>query len=90
MCTTERLIAEGQNQVKYTPVSVAHIPILTTLSGNIPRGIPTRRIIRPLDEDSDEAKRLGQQVELGLGLHLALSRRCPTMEVKEKRNSSLD
>ena len=35
-CAWQSLIVDGQNQVKYMPVPVAHIPILTTLSGNIP------------------------------------------------------
>ena len=84
------MIADGRNLVKDMPVPVTHISILAALSGNIPGGDPTWGIIRPLDEDSNEAKRLSQQVELGLCLHLALSRRCPAVEVKEKRHRGLD
>ena len=72
------------------PVPVTDISILATLPGNIPGGHPTWGIICPLDEDSNESKRLSQQVELGLCLHLALSRRCPAVEVKEKRHRGLD
>ena len=56
------------------PVSIAHIAILSALSGNIPGSDPAWGVVRSLDEDSDEAKRLREQVELGLCLHLTLSR----------------
>ena len=52
------MIADGQNLVKDMPVPVTHISILAALSGNIPGGDPTWGIIRPLNEDSNEAKRL--------------------------------
>ena len=84
------IIVDGRNLVKDMPVPVTHISIFAALSGNIPGGDPTRGIIRPLDKDGDKAKRLSQQVELGLCLHLALSRRCPAVEVKEKRHRGLN
>ena len=62
-----------RDRPKPTPVPVAHITVRSNLPGDIPRGDPARGIIGPLDEDGNEAERLGQQVELGLGLHLALS-----------------